>query len=111
MWNERESGVGWTQRLDEIMTGNTPSEPTSHLVTSYGPEFGPIEERRFSHATRQTRQGIADLVTSRSYYLVAAPEEQAELMRRIRELTDTLPEEGFDLPYSTMVRRSVRKPA
>jgi SAM-dependent methyltransferase len=109
IWNSRSSKEDWSKRLDEIMNGGRTPPWSTAKVPDFGPLFTPIEERSFTHSVWQTRQGLCDLVASRSHYLVAPPEQQAEMLAQTRELVEHLPEEGFEFPYTTFVRRALRR--
>jgi SAM-dependent methyltransferase len=109
IWNFRSLDQDWTKRLDEIMNGGRTPPWSRSKDKDFGPLFTPIEERLFGHVTRQTRKGLRDLVASRSHFLVAPPETQAQMLRQVDELAAGLTGDGFDLPYSTLVRRAFKR--
>lgn len=80
---------------------------------SFGDAFGEIERRFFPNSTKHTVDTLVGLVKSRSYYLTAGPARQRELENQIRHLAETHPDlagrEVFELPYVTVVFRSIRR--
>lgn len=109
MWNERDTSMEWTAKLDEIMSPGQEESPERN----FGSLFTEIEYAAFPHSTIQTPQGLCDLVASRSYYLVAPPRQQAELLAQVMELCATHPSlsgrEEFELPYVTNVHRAFKR--
>lgn len=110
-WNDRDPDVDWVVRLGEIL--HPWGDNDDDRISDFGPLFTQVEEGTFKHATPQTPQGLVDLVASRSYYLVASPETQADLLRQVRELYATEPalqgKDNFDLPYLTYVHRAFKR--
>jgi hypothetical protein len=78
------------------------------------PDFGPLFERvtarTFRHEVPMTADRLVALIATRSYFLVAPPEQQADIARQVRELAAELPE-TFPLPYDTHVYKARRTPA
>lgn len=111
LWNDRDPDVDWVLRFGEIL--HPQGQEDDDRVSDFGPLFTTVEEATFKHATPQTPQGLADLVASRSYYLVAEPSVQERLLARVRELCDTDPalrgKENFDLPYLTYVHKGLKR--
>lgn len=107
MWNDRELTTRWTQLLDVIMT-HVRQREWEGQPANFGPLFTEPEIREFAHSTRQTPQGLCDLVASRSYYLVSTPDKQAAILQQVRELcaTELAGQESFEMPYETTVYRA-----
>jgi SAM-dependent methyltransferase len=107
MWNDRDLTTRWTQLLDEIMNHVRQREWMGG-PPNFGPLFTEPVERAFEHSTLQTQQGLCDLVASRSYYLVSPPEQQAAILRQVRDLCETelTGLETFEMPYQTSVYRA-----
>jgi len=121
IWNHRDETVAWVAEYSRIVGGQSVGGVTAgdrgevgrdYVVDSYGPGFAPVERATFRHATRHTPEGLVRLMQSRSYYLRATPERQRELEQEMLELTGTHPDLAgrpeFELPYVTLVFRSVR---
>lgn len=114
MWNRRDESVAWVAALSAISDDDTAGrgirEPVPK-IRSFGPRYGPVERRIFPHTTRLDVDGLVGLISTRSYYLTAAPERQRALERRVRELCATHPDLAgrptFELPYQTDVYRAV----
>jgi len=108
IWNVRSIEEGWTKRLDEIMSGSDTVSWSREKDPDFGPLFTPIEDRTFSHSVLYTAQRLRDLVASRSHYLVATPERQAEILAQVGELVAGFDEE-FEMPYTTLVRKAFKR--
>ncbi len=113
MWNVRDTTKQWAAKLDAIMSGNKPEEWSVDNITSFGPLFTQVETNTFDHVVTQSPQGLIDLVSSRSYYLVASAEEQAQLRAQVAKLCTTDPElrgrDEFQLRLTTSVYRAFKK--
>jgi SAM-dependent methyltransferase len=114
MWNTRDESVPWVAALSEISDDDTAGRGIREPVPKFrdfGPSFDPVDRQRFRHATRHDPDSLVGLIATRSYYLTASPQRQAELERRVRELCATHPDlagrDSFDLPYLTEVYRAV----
>ncbi|HEY8472278.1 MAG TPA: class I SAM-dependent methyltransferase [Natronosporangium sp.] len=115
LWNVRDGSVAWIARLSEI-TNDTTAGNGAHQDAndprSFGPSFGPVERAVFTHTTTHTPDTLVGLIATRSYYLVASPELQRELERRVRDLCATHPElagrSTFEMPYQTYAYRATR---
>lgn len=126
IWNIRDESVPWVARLSEIADGARSArddargggewpdgefqEPMDdrEFGQLFGPLFGPVRRRVFRRSVPMTADGLVALMRTRSYYLVAAPEERAAMERQVRELAGELPE-SFELPYITAVYRAARR--
>lgn len=108
--NRRDEDVPWVAELTTAMGpgGGTPGGS----ARGFAPWFADTEHRVFEHSVEVTPDGLVDLVRSRSYYLTATPQRQAEVDAAVRELAATHPQlagkERFPLPYRTYVYRSHR---
>jgi SAM-dependent methyltransferase len=112
IWNDRDETVDWVGTYTRILAGDVIGSGAHPAPDTFGPGFGPLMHATFRHVTRQTPQGLVDLLSSRSYYLVATPQRRQELVDAVRGLIASHPElrgrEEFDLPYVTSVFRAVR---
>lgn len=76
-----------------------------------GPPFGAPEHFEVPWRHPLTADGLVDLVASRSYYITATPERQADIRAQLRELVTSHPDLAgratFDLPYVTRCSRAI----
>ncbi|HZM75420.1 MAG TPA: class I SAM-dependent methyltransferase [Candidatus Limnocylindrales bacterium] len=107
MWNMRSTEESWIKRFDEIVDGQNQRSSDSDDA-DFGPLFTPVEERTFHHSIIYTAQRLRDHAASRSPYLVASPEKQAEILAQVDELTAGFADE-FELPYNTLVQRAFKR--
>jgi SAM-dependent methyltransferase len=107
VWNLRDESVPWVARLTEL-THDMDGSRTDTTVPPL-PGFEPAERATFAHAVPMTPDRLLDLIRSRSWYLTAPPERQAEFDRRVRDLCATHPEltgrDAFELRYVTVAYR------
>ncbi len=117
LWNDRDDAQAWVGEYSRIVEGDrgpdgSGADSGRAAVTSYGEAFGAVNRSVFRHSTRHTPASLIALLQSRSYYLSATPQRQADLEREVLELTRTHPDlagrEEFELPYVTVVFRAVR---
>jgi SAM-dependent methyltransferase len=109
LWNVRDESVPWVARLTDLMDGIGARQnglDERYLGgDAFGPRFGPAERATFDFRLTYTVDRLVDLMKSRSYYISATPERQAEVERLLRELTAEHPDlagrDEFDLPYVT----------
>ena len=114
-WNLRDDAEPWVDRMSSILwDGGDSTKHAGERPPALGPRFGAVQERRFGHAVAIDAEILRDLVRSRSYFIVAPPDEQAEIMGGIDELVRTHPDlagrASFDLPYVTVAYRAIRRP-
>jgi SAM-dependent methyltransferase len=114
IWNHRDDREPWVAELSRI-THDTPDnrgefdpEPTVDL--ELGDRFGPVERKEFAHRELRTPDSLVAMISTRSYFLTATPEKQAEIVAGVRELAATHPDlagrESFDVPYRVIVFRA-----
>jgi SAM-dependent methyltransferase len=113
MWNDRDTSKPWTEKLDAIMSGGQHHQWAHENVKNFGPLFTEVEANTFDHVVTQSPQGLVDLISSRSYYLVATPEQQAEMRAQVKQLCATDPElrgrDEFQLKLTTSVYRAFKR--
>lgn len=110
VWNVRDERVGWVARLSEIIGAEhlRPRQVEEALRT--GGLFGPPATAVFAQATPLDREGLLDLVRSRSHCLVRPPAERAEILARVEALYDeTAGPDGLSLPYVVECYRAPRR--
>ncbi|BCB80322.1 class I SAM-dependent methyltransferase [Phytohabitans flavus] len=114
IWNHRDDREPWVAELSRIThdiaehRGQFDPEPTVTLELSDA--FGPVERKEFTYREPRTPEGLVAMISTRSYFITAAPEKQAEIVAGVRELTATHPDlagrESFDVPYRVIVFRA-----
>lgn len=116
IWNERDEAAPWVKAYSTTIEGDRgPNEasPDSDDKLRFGELFGPAEMRLFHHSVTTTPESLISLMRSRSYYITATPQRQAELDGQVRKLAHTHPDLAgraeFPLPYITRVLRSTRR--
>jgi len=109
VWNIRDESVPWVARLTGLMDETRGSDHEGMLVDpDFGDEFGKVTSKGFQHEVPMTADRLVALISTRSYYLTATPQRQAELEEQVRALAGELPE-IFPLPYITMIYTATRR--
>jgi SAM-dependent methyltransferase len=105
IWNERDEGVEWVQRLGEAMHWNVAAPyrvgTDWREVVARGP-FADCRRREFAHHQRLTHDGIVSRVLTTSYVTLMDEASRAAVIARVREVIAELPD-PLDLPYVTDV--------
>ena len=113
VWNFRDERVPWVARLTAAMHPATGELFLAENPLKSGP-FGEIESAEFEWSMPFSRESIVELLKSRSYYITAPPDRQAELEAAVNDLLDSDPEVGgqdaWEMPYVTHAFR-MRLPA
>ena len=115
VWNERDKTVPWLVEYSRIVDPDREPGRTSGRrdVESYGDGFEPVQRAEFRHAVACTPDLLVSLVQTRSYFLTASPQRQAELTAAVRRLAQEHPDLAgsaqFPLPYVTEVFRARRR--
>ena len=114
--NHRDTDVAWVRALDEVLEASTSGQARlrheSRMSRLDPAHFGPADRRAFPYSQRLNAERLAELVSSRSYVLAMEPARREALMAEVRELARTHPDlrarDEFELPYRTVVSRSVQ---
>lgn len=104
IWNRRDEDIRWVAELSRAMHEGI-FEVQFAPSLGAGLRFDAGHTERWMHAT--SREGIVQLATTRSYYLVATEAEQRALRKRVRRVLDAHSEtraERILLPYITESR-------
>jgi SAM-dependent methyltransferase len=115
VWNERDTTVPWLAEYSRIVDPDREPGRSSGRrdVDSYGDAFEPVERAEFRHALACTPDLLVSLAQTRSYFLTASPQRQAELTAAIQRFTREHPDLAgaarFPLPYVTEVFRARRR--
>lgn len=103
VWNIRDERVPWVAELSAIMHGSVAEEYVANNAVPT--DLGPVERFTVEWRRPVDRQGLLDLVASRSYVISAPEDERAEILRGVGELLDTHPglagRDSWELPYRT----------
>ncbi|MDQ1574582.1 MAG: hypothetical protein QOH44_2141 [Actinomycetota bacterium] len=104
IWNIRDESVPWVKRLTAVMHGSEAESFVEGGHLGRGP-FGEIESAIFDWTREFDREGLLDLVRSRSYFITASPDDQAVILAGVNELLDTDPDlagaDHWTMPYRT----------
>jgi SAM-dependent methyltransferase len=113
VWNVRDETIPWVARLTTVMHGSEAESFVEEGRVDRGP-FGEIETAVFPWTREFDRDGLLDLVRSRSYFITASPEEQERILAGVGGLLDSDPDVGghssWAMPYVTHCFR-MRLPA
>ncbi len=85
VWNTRDEGVPWVMELSEEALDSAYRPEVAALVAESG-LFGDVEEASFPNAQLLDSGLLRDLVLSRSYCAVMAPEQRAPILDRVEQL-------------------------
>jgi SAM-dependent methyltransferase len=106
VWNVRDESVAWVRGLSELLAERPGGASDGRLEgADFGPLFGPVASKTFHHQVPMTADRLVALMSTRSYYLTATPQRQAEIANGIRELVGGMAE-PFALPYQTVIYRA-----
>ena len=115
VWNERDTTVPWLAEYSRIVDPDRGPGRYSGRgdVASFGDAFEPVQRAEFRHTVTCTPDLLVSLVQTRSYFLTAPPQRQAELTAAVRRLAQEHPDLAgaaqFPLPYVTEVFRARRR--
>ena len=108
VWNTRDEREQWVAELSEAMVGRTGVEHAA--VIDESGLYGPVEHAAFDHVQELGRDGLRELVLSRSYCAVLTDEERAPILDRVDEIFEAHARDGVvRLPYRTECFRAVRR--
>ena len=110
VWNLRDETVPWVRRLGRVIgsDGQRRRPDPGGALGLHG--FGPVQRRQFRTWQRLDRDGLLDLVSSRSYVAVLGADERARVLADAGALYDSQRGDplGLSLPYNTHCFRAVR---
>ena len=105
LWNMRDLSDPLQARIHAILEPyqNVTSEGlvAPDLIDASG-LFGPVEQRTWPYEQRLSRAHLVDRIASMSYVAVLDPDARAEVLSRVLEAADGLPE-PIAIPYVTEV--------
>jgi SAM-dependent methyltransferase len=104
IWNRRDERVPWVTRLSQVM-GSSDAELLLMDEVEIGPPFGPTETFETDWGRPMDLDLLLDMIRSRSYFITASAERQAQLLDGTRALVESDPDLAgsptFVLPYRT----------
>jgi len=110
VWNSRDDRDPWMARLSAIIGNETIEETDVVPVLDASGLFGPVETMQFSFEQRLDREGLLDLVLSRSYLAKLPPPEREPVLDAVGQLYDeTSDGESVRLAYVTECFRAERR--
>jgi SAM-dependent methyltransferase len=107
-WNARDRSVGWVDSvwaiMDEVERRAPWRDHENWRESALGrrPHFGPLQSETFRHEHLTTPAGIVDRILGVSHVAVLPPEEQQEVLEKVRRLLNEHPD--------TRGRRELRVP-
>ncbi len=109
VWNTRDDRDPWMARLSAIIGNESIQESDVVPVLDASGLFGPVETAAFSFQQVLDRDGLLDLVLSRSYLAKLPPVEREPVLDAVGRLYDeTAGSEGALLAYVTECFRAAR---
>jgi SAM-dependent methyltransferase len=110
VWNSRDDRDPWMARLSAIIGNETVEESDVVPVIDESGLFSPVETARFSFEQRLDRDGVLDLVLSRSYCAKLPTADREPVLEAVGHLFDTTAgPNGVRLPYVTECFRAERR--
>jgi SAM-dependent methyltransferase len=102
VWNSRDDRDPWMARLSALIGNETISDSDVHAPFDGSALFGPVETAEFTFEQLRDRDGLLDLVLSRSYCAKLPPAERQPILEAVGRLYDeTAGPAGVRLPYLT----------
>ena len=102
VWNSRDDRDPWMARLSEIIGNESIEESDVVPILDASGLFGPVETAQFSFRRSLDRDGLLDLVLSRSYLAKLPPPDRQPVLDAVGRLYDeTAAPDGVRLAYVT----------
>ena len=109
IWNLRDERVDWMRQLGVAMHADGDQYTDEVGTPQVGAPFGEPEAAQFPWASTLTRDGVLDLVRSRSYFALMTEAEQDATLAAVSTVLATHPQtagrETFEFPYVTVCFR------
>jgi SAM-dependent methyltransferase len=114
--NRRDRSVPWVVALEELLHQLRPERerPSTRTQPAFDPQlFTAPESASFPFTQTLDADSLAELIATRSYVIDMPSAASEPLLADIRRLARTHPDlaghDTFELPYLTVVRRSIRR--
>jgi len=112
VWNSRDDRDPWMARLSALIGNETVSDWDVYAPIDASELFEPVETAEFTFEQLLDRDGLLDLVLSRSYCAKLPPADREPILEAVGRLYDeTAGPEGVRLPYVTECFRTAKKGA
>ncbi|WP_019181195.1 class I SAM-dependent methyltransferase [Microbacterium yannicii] len=114
VWNIRDDAEPWVAQLTAAMHGSHAEQMIAEDGPTVEAPLGPLENRTWSWTRTLDREGLVQMVSSRSYVITASSEDRARVLGAVGDLFDAnrrVDESGaevVDLPYLTHAFRGIR---
>jgi hypothetical protein len=110
VWNTRDEREPWVAQLSkEALASEGFVERDAAAPVNESGLFGQVELAEFPLRQRLDREGLVDLVLSRSYCAVLGPDERAPVLDRVEQIFEEHEVDGMvELPYVTQCFRAGR---
>ncbi len=112
VWNSRDESVPWVRRFGRVIGSHDSVDEIDEHVTTVDESglFAPLERERFRFWQSLDRDGLRDLVASRSHVALLGADERSRLMSEVEALYDEYGRghDGMRLPYITQCFRTHR---
>lgn len=109
VWNSRDDRDPWMERLSAIIGNETVQDDDVEQPVRESGLFGPVERAQFSFAQELDRDGLLDLVLSRSYCAKLPSGDREPILEAVARLYDeTAGGDGVSLAYVTECFRAAR---
>ena len=110
VWNVRDDNAPWVAELSRTIGGESVARSDAEEPIEASGLFGPVEEARFNWVQRLDRSRLRDLVLSRSYCAIKAPDERETILARVDRLFAEHEAGGeIELPYVTECYRADKR--
>lgn len=107
VWNTRDERLDWVKRLGDTMHGDDDQRAPAPVA---GPPFGPLQRHDVEWSHNFSRDGIVELVASRSYVITLPEPQRQGILDDVRHLIDTHPDlagrQDIVVPYITECYRA-----
>lgn len=106
LWNLRDTRVDWVRAVGELWGDDAADRLDGAPPFTAVAGLGDPEPHEFGHVQSMDADLLVDLAGSRSAVLTMDEGQRQEVLERVRALAPE--EDPFDLPYRTVLWRSVR---
>jgi SAM-dependent methyltransferase len=112
VWNSRDDRDPWMSQLSEIIGNETVAEDDVSTSIDRSGRFDPVETAEFVFEQFLDREGLLDLILSRSYCAKLSPVEREPVLEAVARLYDrTAGADGVRLAYVTECFRTAKRGA